>query len=264
VLLSRYAPTIRAKIGRDIQDCVNLLARNHALSSYIPICRGCGLILCELNMPYHACPHCSFQILTPPVRTSLLVRLDAQISERLAKEERDREQAIEDARKAAGAFPTLAAGVSLSSEGSGTVVGGTVAPRPINEAIQNQTHKVLSLNSKTKKVTLSSYTQSLVPSRLPSRPLSRAEDDEPEPTRVPRPPSEVAFVGKLDNTRPWADLKSAGSGVRYVPAPVSVQSRDEGIEEGAVGRRRRRRRHTGGNERAQERNEGTKVNPEAV
>jgi len=46
-------------------------------------------------MPYSACPHCSSQILTPSFRTSLLARLEARISERLAKEERDREKAIE-------------------------------------------------------------------------------------------------------------------------------------------------------------------------
>jgi len=103
-------------------------------------------------MPYFACPHCSSQILTPSFRTSLLARLEARISDRLAKEERDREQAIEDARKAAGAFPTLAAGAALSSEGSGPVTEGTFSPRPINQTTQNQTHKVLSLNSKMSKM----------------------------------------------------------------------------------------------------------------
>ena len=61
-------------------------AGNHALLSYIPICSNCGLILCELNMRYFACPYCSSQILTPSVRISLVVCLEAQISERLAKE----------------------------------------------------------------------------------------------------------------------------------------------------------------------------------
>ena len=60
-------------------------AGNHALLSYIPICSNCGLIR-ELNMLYFACSHCSSQILTPLVRTSLLIRLEAQISERLVEE----------------------------------------------------------------------------------------------------------------------------------------------------------------------------------
>jgi hypothetical protein len=215
-------------------------------------------------MPYFACPHCSSQILTPSLRTSLLARLEARISERLAKEERDREKAIEDARKAAGAFPTLAAGTALSSEGSGPVIEGTLAPRPINQKSQNQTHKVLSLNSKTKKVTLASYNKSPAPSRPPSRPLSRAEDVEPEPVRVPKPPAEVAFVGKLDGTRPWADLKRT-IGVKYVPPPVLDQGENGAVREGASGRRRTRR-NKGGKEREQEQRngDGEKVKSDAT
>jgi hypothetical protein len=189
-------------------------------------------------------------MLTPSVRTSLTARLEAQISERLAKEEREREQVIEEARKAAGAFPTLAVGAALPSDGNGAA-GGTLAPRPINPTTQNQTHKVISVNSKTKKVTVS-YTKSPAASRPPSRPLSRAQDEEPEPVRVPKPTAEVAFVGKLDPTRPWADLKSAGHGVKYVPSPALEREGDEGTGESAEGQRRKTRRNRGGKVKRQE------------
>jgi len=196
-------------------------------------------------MPYFACPHCFSQILTPPVRTSLTARFEAQISERLAKEEKDREQAIEDARKAAGAFPTLAAGAAFPSL-DGTGIGqGVVAPRPINQAAQNQTHKVLSLNSITKKATLS-YTKSPVPSRPSSRPISRNDDEDPEPVRVPKPPAVVSFVGKLDPMRPWADLKSAGEGVKYTPTAVLEPEGDMVAEERTGQLKNRTRRHRDG------------------
>ncbi|KIM88481.1 hypothetical protein PILCRDRAFT_3459 [Piloderma croceum F 1598] len=219
-------------------------ARNHDLSTYTALCRDCGLILCELNMPYWACPHCISQILTPSVRTSLLARLETQILERLALEERDRERAMEDARRAAGAFPTLTAGAAFpSSEGNSVVGQGAVTSGSINEAVHKNTHKVLSLNAKTKKATLSSYTTSPVPSRPPSRPISTHEDEEPEPVRVHKPPTVVAFVGKLDHIRPWADLKSVGDGVKYIPAGVLKQAENLGPGEPTAEKRRRTRRH---------------------
>jgi len=68
--------------------------------------------------------------------------------------------------------------------------------------------------------------------------------------RVPKPPAEVAFVGKLDGTRPWADLKRT-VGVKYVPAPVLDQGDNGGAGEEAAGRRRTRR-NRGRKERGQE------------
>jgi hypothetical protein len=47
-----------------------------------------------------------------------------------------------------------------------------------------------------------------------------------------KPPAGVAFVGKLDPARPWADLKSADDGVKYVPSPASERrGADEGTGE---------------------------------
>jgi hypothetical protein len=74
----------------------------------------------------------------------------------------------------------------------------------------------MSLNSKTKKVTVSAFT---TPSPSPSRPASRAESVEEEPIRVGKPPAEVPFAAatKLDPSRPWKDL--SGGGATYIPAP---------------------------------------------
>ena len=210
-------------------------------------------------MPYFACPHCSSQILTQSVRLSILACLEAQISERLAKEERDREQAIEDAKKAAGAFPTLAAGVALTSNYSGPVGGGKFAPRPINQTTQNQSHQVLTIDSQKKTATLASYTKSPAPPRSPSRPLSRSENEEPEPVRVSKPAAEVAFVGKLDNTRPWADLKRGTKGVKYIASPTSEHKDNEEVGDCTEGRRRTRRNRQGKGEQGREVDHGDNV-----
>jgi hypothetical protein len=177
----------------------HFLARAHSLSAYVPICQGCGLVLCELNLPQFSCPHCDSQILTPLFRAYLLPRLKEQISVRIGKEEQDRERELEDARRAAGAFPAL-----IATDSSAPVA---------KSAPPNQTHKVLSLNHRSKKVTVS-YTVS----PTPSRPLSRAENIEEQPVRIPKP-SDAVLGAKLDYTRPWADLRS-GDRIKYIPRPA--------------------------------------------
>ncbi|KAJ6610627.1 hypothetical protein B0H10DRAFT_1811297 [Mycena sp. CBHHK59/15] len=203
--------------GKDPQGGCFCQAREHSLSTYAALCRACGLILCSTNLPQFACPHCSTPLLTGSLRDSLVARLESQISETLAKEALLRDRAVEEARRAAGAFPTLA-----------NPGGAARGPPP-----PPQTRTVMSLNSKTKKVMVSSFT---TPSPSPSRPASRAESVEEEPTRAPRPPTEVPFAvaAKLDPLRPWKDL--SGGGATYVPAP----SLDDGDEaRGAVKKRRR-------------------------
>ncbi|EPT01294.1 hypothetical protein FOMPIDRAFT_1029993 [Fomitopsis schrenkii] len=188
-------------------------ARMHTLSTYTPICRNCGLILCELQQPRYACPHCASPLLTPEARRALEARLDTQIDETLAKEEEERQQAVEQARAAAGAFPTLSArapGLSPSS------TSDALAAHPTN-----QTHKVLSLNSKTKKVTVASFHSSPVVSRSASRERNLKDNAKPDEKRVPPPPAEVPFVkGHRDSGRPWANLR--GGAVTYVPPPKPI------------------------------------------
>ena len=172
----------------------------HPLSPYTPICRACGLVLCELNLPHHACPHCAEPLLAPPAREELVRTLETRIDEALAREEAARQRALEEARAAQGAFPTLAAGASRA------------APEPVHPA--NQAHKVMSLNAKTKRYEVSVRT----PSPL-SRPASAGKTKrapEPEFTRVPPPPKEVAVAsGPPRADRPWANTR--GLNVAYAP-----------------------------------------------
>ncbi|KAF7982480.1 hypothetical protein HWV62_28052 [Athelia sp. TMB] len=213
----------------------NLAAREHALSLYIPLCSSCSSAILSQ---------------TPTLRATILARVEDQINSQLEKEEKAREDAVEEARRAAGAFPTLA-GSPGSGPGTPTHLAQSQRPLvPIQP--QPQTHKVLSLNSKTKKVMISSYTKT--PSPSSSRPISRAEsaDFEPEPTRVPRPRGEVEFVGKLDATRPWANLRDGDNVVRYFPPPkvvVQVEGTGEGEE------RKKSRRNRSGKKKEKENRE---------
>ena len=165
----------------------------HELSPYCPICTHCGLILCSLNAPCYSCPHCSTPLLSSTARTFLLERIRNDLAEVIAKEEEEAEHAREEARQAAGAFPTLNS--------------ANVSQTPPSQ--QPQAHKVLSLNSKTKRVTVSSYT----PAPKPARPstLSDEKEREPSPERVPPPLSEMAIARKPpDSGRPWQDMRGDG------------------------------------------------------
>ncbi|KAI0628240.1 hypothetical protein C8Q77DRAFT_482371 [Trametes polyzona] len=181
-------------------------ARMHELSQYTPICRSCGLILCELNLPNFACPHCGEALLTPAARDTLLQALETRIAETIAKEEEERQRAIQAARNAEGAFPTLSAAASRA----GTPAPGTDAQttHPVN-----QTHKVLSLDSRTRKVKVSSYTPPTVSRTASTEKL--AKEAEPEHKRVPAPPPDVICSPAPPPQRPW--MNTRGLNVTYVP-----------------------------------------------
>lgn len=181
-------------------------ARVHALSTYTPTCRQCGLILCSLNRPPFACPHCTAPLLNAAARESLISSLETQIADTLAKEERDHQQAMDDARKAAGAFPSLLG------------AGPAGAPGPLETHPVNQTHKVLSLNSKTHKIKVEKHRA--VPQISRSASASDVENQAAEkvPPKVPHPPPDVVVSSKPPPThRPWARLDNAD--VLYVPPP---------------------------------------------
>ncbi|KAJ7607564.1 hypothetical protein FB45DRAFT_947921 [Roridomyces roridus] len=191
-------------------------ARHHPLSTYTPICKTCGLIQCEINLPQYTCPHCSADLLSNSQRGALITRLETQIADTLTKEALARERAVQDARRAVGEFPTL----------SGRPGGATPPSAP-------QTRSVMSLNSKTGKVSLSSFTTTPVS----SRPASRAESVEEEPIRVPPPPADVPHceAAKIDTSRPWRDL--SGQGAVYIAAPLL----DSSGADGNGGSKRRRK-----------------------
>ncbi|KAG2140093.1 hypothetical protein DEU56DRAFT_870995 [Suillus clintonianus] len=198
--LESLAEGVRKSSGRekDPKSGCFCQAREHDLSSYTPICRGCGLILCAVNLPYYACPHCSAVLLSDIARSSLSARLDEEISKQIAKEEDEKSRVVQQARDAEGAFPVL--------HGSATPPRSSTPSRPAA-----QTHKVLSLNSKTKKYTVASYTNT----PLSSRPASRAESEE-EVHRISAPPPEVDFVKRTpDRNHPWNNMRMGD--LLYVP-----------------------------------------------
>jgi uncharacterized Zn finger protein (UPF0148 family) len=138
------------------------------------MCPHCALPLCNLNPPNNACPHCTSSLFqSPSDRAKVTARIQNQIHDTLSREEAERIQIEEDARKAAGAFPTL-----LSSSNP--------QPHPTPPRIPappHGQHKVLSLNSKTKRAVLTTTTTRPSPpaSTTPSRPAS------PPVVRIPPP-----------------------------------------------------------------------------
>lgn len=199
--LESLAEGVRKSSGRekDPKGGCFCQAREHDLSPYAPICRGCGLILCAINLPHYACPHCSAVLLSDIARSSLSVRFDEEISKQVAKEEEEKLRIVQQARDAEGAFPVL----------PGSATPPVLSNTPSRPA--GQTHKILSLNSKTKKYTVSSYTNTPVS----SRPASRAESEVEEVHRVAAPPPKVDFVKKTpDRNHPWNNMRME---LLYVP-----------------------------------------------
>lgn len=184
------------------------LARVHNLSEYTPICRSCGLILCTLNAPSYTCSHCNTPLLTPEGRSTLISRLEDEISQMLFREEQQRQRAVDEARQAEGAFPTLLASSTRPSD---------PAPGALQSHPVNQSHKVLSLNSKTRKVKVSSYT---TPPPLSVSLSKDAETQRPaeQPLRVPPLPTDVVVSTRQPQPdRPWARLDSESA--VYIPDP---------------------------------------------
>ncbi|EED80681.1 predicted protein [Postia placenta Mad-698-R] len=190
-------------------------ARMHPLSQHAPICRSCGLILCTLNLPHFACPHCAAPLLIPAARDALLATITASIVDTLAREEAARERAAEEARTAAGAFPVLAP--TFNAPGA-----DRLAAHPAN-----QSHKVLSLNSKTKRVTVASYRAPSPAARPQGKGKGKERTDEEDERRVPPPPQVVVHsamdVG-VDN--PWTNLR--GGRATYVPSPIKGRGEGKG------------------------------------
>ncbi|KAF9259800.1 hypothetical protein L218DRAFT_873768 [Marasmius fiardii PR-910] len=247
----RETPPSKSKRVREIEALLNALrtsndstktpkdpkggcfcqAREHALSPYTPICRSCGLILCILNLPQYSCPSgdCLSSLLSysPHAKESLIHQLESQLVETLAKETADRERAIEEAKREAGAFPTLghSHGGSSSSLAPPTSTPGSKSGSPASTRPSTpQQHKVLSLNSKTKKVVVTTTTTTVKPVR-PNEKENEGELEE-EVVRVPPPPSQVVSVkGKPDPNRPWKNFRNAS--VKYVSTSKEKERKKE-------------------------------------
>ncbi|KAG6910062.1 hypothetical protein DXG01_013509 [Tephrocybe rancida] len=215
-------------------------ARTHPLSQYVPICASCALPLCNLAAPAHPCPSCQEPLITLTQRNDLIARIETEIADTTRKEQLARERAEEARRAAAGAFPTLSTPSSAYPTPSHSQ---SPSPRP-QAPPQPQTHKVLSLNSKTKKTILTTTTVkpkvSAASSPQGSRPTS------PQPTREPRPDAHLldrSGKGKgkaqVNPTRTWENLN--GDVAVYVPPVLSVDDVDADAEGKTTGKRRRGR-----------------------
>ncbi|KAI6032549.1 hypothetical protein EDC04DRAFT_2571882, partial [Pisolithus marmoratus] len=179
------------------------LAREHGLFTYVPFCYGRGLVLCNLNLPHHACPHCGQSFLDNTRRSVLVARILEELRGQVVKEEDERHRAIEEARKAEGALGPNASRCQCYT-------GSTARLR-----VPNQSIKILSLNSTTKKVTVSSYTNTPVSSRPPS-------PSPEEPRRIP-PPREIGYVKQPpDPEHPWKNMQF--SDLQYIPPPEDLNT----------------------------------------
>ncbi|KAF8624193.1 hypothetical protein AX17_007182 [Amanita inopinata Kibby_2008] len=205
------------------------LARDHALSPYARICQSCGLVLCSLNLPQYACPFCSEPLLSLQAKEALIAELEQQITDVLKREAEERERAAEEARRAAGAFPTLSETMQPShpqhrslapppSSSSNALPGSGRQNLP---PLSQESHKVLSLRTKpgSNKVVISSYAPTPAASRPASRGSSaieeRGEGEEEDLPCVPPPRKEPSYAKrKADPNRPWENL--LGERVTYV------------------------------------------------
>lgn len=142
----------------------------------------------------------------------MVAQVQAELEAQLESEERERIRADEAMRAAQGAFPTL---------------GGAPSPAPV-AAPSPSAHVVLSLNSKTKRATVSKYH-----SPAPSPPtVSRAPSAPPPPPddRVPPPSVDVVthFRGGRQPATAWTDLIGGDAPVYIPPAQDKGKGREHG------------------------------------
>lgn len=221
------------------------LARHHPLSTYTPLCKACGLILCSLNKPYHLCPNSncpSPRLLSTP--QELINQLKSNLISQLKKEETEKLRLEEEKRVAAGAFPSLQSTTNPHQQ------------QQQQPEQQQKTSKILSLSkSKTgnkKLITISSSH----PSPSSSIPSSRAITPEDQLTlRISEPPKTVIHAipppslprstELLSNsTRPWRNYTlglgfdgnfnggggggNGGDDVKYIPVRASdLETKEE-------------------------------------
>ena len=150
--------------------------------------------------------------MTDTQRESIINQIELQLASTVAQEAEQKQRALEETRKAIGAFPSLSG--SPAPDGS---TPSFSAPR---------THKVISVKQNNK-VVVSSYT--------PVLPASKADELEDEPDRIPSPPSEPLFSHVLPTPdRPWENLIKGAS--TYIP---KHSLGDDGSSHQAQSRRKR-------------------------
>ena len=135
--------------------------------------------------------------MTDAQRESIVNQIDLQLASTITQEAEQKQQALEEAKKLVGAFPSLS---------------GSSAQEPSISPAALHTHKVMSLKQNNK-VVVSSYT--------PVLPTSNTDELEDEPDRIPPPPSDPLFSRILPTRdRPWENLMKGAA--TYIPKPGLV------------------------------------------
>ncbi|KAG9090548.1 hypothetical protein FRC07_012083, partial [Ceratobasidium sp. 392] len=173
-------------------------------------------------------------LLPPATRNAVLAQLEQELATQLSVEAEKRAEELRLARE-----------TELHQSGGGHFPTLTGQPDP---KVQAQVpRKVLSLNSTTKKATLSTFIA--VPSPPASNPASGRAS--PVENRVPAPlPAPVALeltpeMKLLARQRPWVDLEDPTP--IYVPLEVTKPPpTEEGAAEGGGGKSKRRKGRGGG------------------
>ncbi|KAH9973604.1 hypothetical protein BGW80DRAFT_1308425 [Lactifluus volemus] len=215
-------------------------ARVHALSEYTPLCTVCGLVLCALHAPYRPCPHCSEPLLAPPALAALITQLEELRSHTLAEEAAAREREVEELQLREGAFPAL-----NSSSSSALAVPGNGTPNVVLPVPQQ--HRVLSVDKRTKRVKVESYSATAVV--VGSVGEGNLGEEEEEDSRVVAPPREVEYVRvRRGSATRWTDLKGGGAaagGAKYVASSSLPAEPSRGQSEQTKGRGKKGKvRHT--------------------
>jgi hypothetical protein len=193
------------------------------VSEYTPLCSSCGLVLCALQPPHRPCPHCCTPLLAPPARAALLAQLEELRAQVLKEEAEVREREVEVLRMAEGAFPTLS-GSGPGSGGVGTAAAG-ISTRGGGLGLEpghGHGHRVLLVNSRTKRVKVESYSR---PGGLESEEedVGDADADAGIDERVPPPAREVEYVRvRRGLATRWVDLKGNDGTVKYVAPPAAA------------------------------------------
>lgn len=222
---------------------VSIKAQVHSLSGYVPNCLSCGLILCEVNLPFHLCPSCS-KDLTDSRQTQLLIsKLEVEIAAQIAKEIEEKDRVDEEARRNVESFPTLHPPSSASGPNSNRGSPHSTrrsTPEPSPYTAQAHTRKVLSLSTSSKsgrnKVTMSTFTAAPVSksSGASTGTDKDASREENSPVRIAA--SLTPHALDLTNCRRWQDPRVESLIYVALPTPRPSKSDSSGPKGGKKGR----------------------------
>lgn len=196
---------------------------------------NCGLVLCSLQHPALPCPSCRSSLLSQSsTRTALSARLKGELESVQQHETQVKEQERLD---------KLQREIEAAGGGSFPILHQSA---PSSQPSRNEPRKVLSLNTKTKKAVISTFSRAPTPAASADAPRTEGDEDVDDvvsrserKTRVP-PPKVIPDHEERNNTaRRWEPLK--GGGAMYVQPPRIVQDGDT-----SAGTSSRRKKGKGG------------------